>query len=197
MQCPQSSIKRILSQSTLLALMPLLFACSSGERAGEPAVKDATPSLAAVAVPQKVDFRYKGKLVKTLTLDEMKKISPPVEKKITEPHMKVEKTYEAVALVPILDSVYGKKWRSAKDFEFTCIDGYKPIYAASFYKKFDPHLAYTEKGAAKFEIVKPMENNKVADLSPFYIVWDYAKYPAADKMGLSAWVYQIAGIDVK
>ncbi|GEM_PF-4738637 len=190
-----------MKQSFVFSLVSLLgfglLGCSSTPDA-VPVTSSPTPVQSTPdAAPKKIDFYSKGKLVKSLSLDEMKKLSPAAEVTVTEPHMKEAKTYEAVAMAPVLDSVYGKKWRTAKDIEFTCLDGYKPVYSTTFYKKYDPHLAFAEKGKSSFEIVKPQEGNKVAALAPFYVVWDYAKHPAAEKMGLSAWTYQLNAIDVK
>jgi hypothetical protein len=150
-----------------------------------------------LVVPQTIRFAKQGKVIKTLSLEQMQKISGVRDITVIEPHMKVAKTYQSMPLVPILDSVYGKKWRQAKDIEWTCRDGYQPIYSTRFYAQFNPYLAFSEKGSERFEIQKPMENNATADLAPFYVVWDYARHPKAESMGLSAWVYQVVGIDMK
>lgn len=182
-----------LSKIGFLVLTLLIGACSSSPET----TTESKPAPALAPAVAKMDFLLQGRTVKSLSLEEMQKISPAVDYAVTEPHMKVKKTYIAIPLVPVLDSVYGKKWRTMKDFEFTCVDGFKPVYQASYFKKFNPLLAYEEKGSTTFQITKPMENNKIADLAPFYLIWDWAKYPAAEKMGLSAWAYQLVGLNLK
>ena len=86
-----------------------------------------------------IEFQQGDKMVKVLSLDAIRAITPPVSLKIFEPHENRERIYQALPARPVLDHVFGKEWEQAREIVFTSIDGFQPSIPV---EKFLAHPAY-------------------------------------------------------
>ena len=86
-----------------------------------------------------IEFKQGDKVVKVLSLDAIRAITPAVSLKIFEPHENRERVYQALPVRPVLDHIFGKEWEQAREIVFTSIDGFQPSIPV---EKFLAHPAY-------------------------------------------------------
>lgn len=145
----------------------------------------------------KLQFYSYGKKKSALTLPELQKALAPTEVKVYEPHKKEEQTYIGFNFNKLMDSVYGDTWHKAEEILFTCSDGYQPSLPVARFKEFQSFLSYSFAPAGqKFELVNRLQNDKLTELGPFYLVWDNLKNETLKSMGGLGWPYQVVSIDI-
>ena len=160
------------------------------------------PSASAVssdgALPaSSVEFQQGDKMVKVLSLDAIRAITPAVSLKIFEPHENRERVYQALPVRPVLDHVFGKEWEKAREIVFTSIDGFQPSIPV---EKFLAHPAYFAFGSpdnAPFTTTNPVQNNEIVQLGPLYLVWDNLNSKELLASGDSDFPYQVMRVTVR
>jgi cytochrome c2 len=152
--------------------------------------------LSAVALADnQIDFQLHGKPVKKLTLDEVKKLSPPEEIAVWEPHEMQEVKYRAIPVAPLFDKVYGDAWKKVEEVLFTCSDGFQPSVEAARLQKYKGYFAIERIGQA-FKVKKKQEGNVTVELGPFYLIWGNLQNSDLRVADLLNWPYQVIGADL-
>ena len=144
-----------------------------------------------------VEFQQGDKVVKVLSLDAIRAITPAVSLKIFEPHENRERVYQALPVRPVLDHVFGKEWEKAREIVFTSIDGFQPSIPV---EKFLAHPAYFAFGSpdnAPFTTTNPVQNNEIVQLGPLYLVWDNLNSKELLASGDSDFPYQVMRVTVR
>jgi mono/diheme cytochrome c family protein len=141
-------------------------------------------------------FKLKGKGVKTLTFDQLEKISPPHDLPVYEIHEAKDVTYQVSDLRSVLTAVYGELWKNSDEILFTCLDGYQPSIPVAKIKEFTSALAFARKGAKEFSLIAVIDKNKKVDLGPYYLVWDNLKNKRLRSGEVHDWPYQVTTVDL-
>jgi hypothetical protein len=144
-----------------------------------------------------IEFQQGDKVVKVLSLDAIRAITPTVSLKIFEPHENRERIYQALPARPVLDHIFGKEWEQAREIVFTSIDGFQPSIPV---EKFIAHPAYFAFGSpdnAPFTTTNPVQNNEVVQLGPLYLVWDNLNSKELLASGDSDFPYQVMRVTVR
>jgi len=143
------------------------------------------------AIGKSLAFKRGGKIMKTLSFDELKAKKSSI--KVFDPISKAETQYQGVAFKDILETVYGSDWRSAgEELIFTAEDGYQPSIPISVFLSNTSYLAFA-KDDGEFSLES--EGKKI-ELSPYYLIWENIKNARIREKSASIWPYQIASIDL-
>lgn len=144
-----------------------------------------------LAIGQSLTFKRGGKIIKTLSFEELKTKRASV--KVSDPISKAETQYQGVAFKDVLETVYGTDWRSAgEELIFTAEDGYQPSIPLSLFLNNTSYLAF---GKDDGEFSLESEGKKI-ELSPYYLIWENIKNTRIKEKSASIWPYQIASIDL-
>lgn len=152
----------------------------------------------AVAAPETgLRFELRSQPVAVRDLDWMRSRVPARDVRVFEPYEEHEVVFEAIALAPLLDAVYGDRWRSEEELLFTCSDGYQPTLPVSRVLQHEALIAFARREAPAFEISK-MESGRKQQISlaPFYLVWNNLEDAQLRSDGDFGWPYQVVGIDL-
>jgi hypothetical protein len=179
---------RVSSYFLLLFVLDVLLVSAASAAA---ASSDGAPPASSV------EFQQGDKMVKVLSLDAIRAITPAVSLKIFEPHENRERVYQALPVRPVLDHVFGKEWEKAREIVFTSIDGFQPSIPV---EKFLAHRAYFAVGSpdnAPFTTTNPVQNNEIVQLGPLYLVWDNLNSKELLASGDSDFPYQVMRVAVR
>lgn len=102
--------------------------------------------------------------------------------------------FDAYPGLEFLDKVFGSRdaWAKSKELVFKCSDGYQPALETKFFQKKGFYFAFARVGQKDFTIVNNFKDGKVANLSPFYLIWTD---PTKQKKGTAYfWPYQLVRI---
>ena len=175
------------ARSSLLVLLAVLWV----GLAPVPAAADRAPA------PDVLTFRLAGDVQATRSVAEVTATEGGKALRVFEPYEEDFATFTAVPLNAVLDSVYGKTWRSRDEVLLTCRDGYQPSFPVSRLLAYDAWLAVGREDAERFSILKLERGKRVrVDLSPIYLVWDNAADAELRAQGDYGWPYQLVGIDL-
>ena len=110
------------------------------------------------------------------------------------------RTYRGYDFYELLDSVFGKDWRSYKKIQFKSLDGYEQSVRIKNMLKSSKGksglLAYTESGKKGF--TPYYKKNKVIDPAPYYLVWShFSNEDKATHGDNLKWPYQLIQIELK
>jgi mono/diheme cytochrome c family protein len=151
---------------------------------------------AGVCVGAELKFQSHGKLVKTLSQEEIAKLVAPKEMKVYEPHEQKDVVYRGVPFNALLDAVYGSDWKKSEEVLFTCTDGYQPSVPLERFTRFTSALAWERVGSSSFTLINKLHNGETTELGPFYLVWDNIAAPALKADGPEGWPYEIVTVDL-
>jgi cytochrome c2 len=171
-------------------LMTRLLVAASLAIAAIPAV-----TLAAHANQTPISLKDRGKDVATRTLSELEALSPAVDVKVYQPHEEKEIEFKAMPLAPLLDKVYGDKWRKAELVMFVCADGYRNPVEVS---RITAHAAWlaVARNDGDFELTEKHPQQKQVELGPLFLIWDTLHDADSKARGLEGWPYQVVGLDL-
>jgi hypothetical protein len=68
-------------------------------------------------------FKKHGDDFRTMPLEKLKKLIPPLKVQVLEPYESQEREYIGFALNQLLTTVYGDRWKHVDHILFTCEDG--------------------------------------------------------------------------
>lgn len=137
--------------------------CPSAVAAATSAAPNATPSSA----PAKLTFKKEGKLVRELTLEDLKKAIPPETVKQYDPYYSREKTFRAISLVKVLDLVFPNESISTVEFVFRASDGYTVPMRGALATEPGGYIAFEDADVPGWEPIGQQRANP----APFYVVW--------------------------
>ncbi len=144
-----------------------------------------------------IEFKNEGKIVDSLSVDNLRATSPVVSLKVFEAHEKKERIYRAIAARPVFDKVFGKDWEKAQEIVFTSIDGYQPSVPVVKFLAHDAYFAFAHDDGGPFMMTNTLQNNETVPLGPLYLIWDNLRSKALLESGASDMPYQIKSIELK
>ena len=139
----------------------------------------------------KLTFKDHGKVIKELTVDDLKGLTPLEKVQVHDADEMNDVTYDVFSMGPILEKIYGKK-QNGEELLFTCLDGYQPSIPLKNFKERHAYLAVSREGG-DFAIVNKHEGGKRINVGPFYLVWEKADGIPHDE---DAWPYQVTTVDL-
>ncbi len=148
------------------------------------------------AQSQDLIFKQHGNHIKTLSLEKLQELIPPIKVEVFEPQESVKRQYIGFPLNQLLTIVYGDGWKSSDDILFTCKDGYEPVVPTEEVIKFNSYLVYDRANNEEFTLIDKLQGNESVNLGPFYLVWDNIRFPEILKLGAVDWPYQVITIDL-
>ncbi|WP_299012880.1 cytochrome c [uncultured Photobacterium sp.] len=135
-------------------------------------------------------FSEEGEVVKTVTLDEMKKQLSIHQVDIYDPHYGKDKRYLGFSLHDVMALAYGKAWegKQTTDVNFIAQDGYQAV--ATFEKLIEQggYIIYHDVDLPEWELIGHNQSNP----GPFYLVWKGKKQTPKQAY---PWPYQLAAIN--
>lgn len=157
-------------------------------------------SLALLSLPdktwsQELIFKNRGKLIKTLSLEQLEKLTPTKIVTVFDQNKLENREFKGF-LVSDLLAVYGENWKDGEEILFTCSDGYQPSIPSIKFKKYSSYLVYATPDRKEFTLRNKLQNNELVELGPFYLVWDNIAHPELKGEGESDWPYQVTTIDL-
>jgi|GEM_PF-4133972 len=149
-------------------------------------------------------FRMQNKDVLTLPIEGMKSGTAARVKassvSLYNADRGYQRTYQGYDLFVLLDSVYGKAWRTQKKITFIAADGSSQFVQISDMLKSAQnrkgYLAYSEKGKNGFTFIE--KNGHKIDPAHLYLVWsNFNKRTPASAVPALKWPYQMAVISIE
>ena len=161
----------------------------------------AAPAPSSVSAPVRngasIEFRAKDGTSRTLSLDDLAAIAPPVSLKIFEPHEGRNRGYRALPARAVLDAAFGDKWKKAQEIIFLSTDRYRAAVPVSKFIEHEAYLAFAHDDGRPFTMTNTLQNNELVQLGPLYLVWDNMNSKALLESGASDMPYQIRVIELK
>lgn len=152
-----------------------------------------------------LEFQKNETVVKTLAGKELKQGTLSAGNKAVDVEVfnvwrKYKKSYTGYELFSLLDSVYGKEWRQAKQVTFIALDGYRQTAkVADMIKAAEGKtglVAYKETNKAGFTSFT--RGKKTVDPGPLYLVWTgLTEENKARHSDTLKWPYQLKTINIK
>lgn len=145
-------------------------------------------------------FKKAGESVGKFSLTDLKEKFSAINVSIVEPHYNRKIDYRGFPVRELFDLIYGKEWRSIEEVLFTTLDDYKSSIRVKKFLDHTAYLVFKAQDYADFQVVKVFTSNtgpgtfEVADLGPFYIVWENIKDQNAPSG--EDFPYQIVSIDL-
>ena len=143
-----------------------------------------------------IEFKDRGRVVRTLLLTDFGSITAAVSLKIFEAHEKKERTYQAYPVRPLLDHIFSKGWEQAEEIVFTSVDGYQPSIPVARFLSHDAYFAFASANDTPFTLVNVLQNDELVQLGPLYLVWDNLQSKALLADGASGMPYQVIGVEL-
>ncbi len=143
-----------------------------------------------------INFLDHGKKIKKLEINKMLSTGTLETLEVWEPHENKNVKYEGLDTLKLLDTVFGKKWKSAELVVFICADGYTAAVPKVRIEETKTLLAVKRAGSKTFHVDKASTNEGKVELGPMYLVWNNINNPLAKSEGDAYWPYQIVGIEL-
>ncbi len=117
--------------------------------------------------------------------------------RVFDPYEGDEIVFDAFRFDQVLDSVYGRDWRSEEELVFTCSDGYQPTVPVARVLEHEAWLAFDRGGIDGFSLLKfESGSRKRIQLGPYYLVWENVDDELVRQQGDYGWPYQLVGVDL-
>ncbi len=155
------------------------------------------PVASFAANPDKVEFKKEGKVVKTMSVDDLRALAPERSLEVFEPHERRNWVYRVLPARAVFDKVFGKDWEKAREIIFTALDGFKPSVPVKKFLRHEGYFAFANGDGGLFTLTNKLQNNEVATLGPLYLVWDNIGSKELLETWISDMPYQIKTIDLK
>jgi cytochrome c2 len=152
--------------------------------------------LLSTARSEELVFKNHGRVVKSLSLEQIEKLIPAKTVMVFEPHESENREYVGFPANVLFTEVYGEKWRRAEEILFICSDGYQPSIPSARFKEYTAYLVYGRAGKKEFTLINKLQNNELVQLGPFYLVWANLGHPELKVEGGEGWPYQVTTIDL-
>lgn len=141
-------------------------------------------------------FKEHGEDFRAMSLENLKKLIPPLKVEVLEPYESQEREYIGFPLNQLLTVVYGDRWKDVDEILFTCKDGYQPSIPTENFIRFSGYLVYDRADNKEFTLIDKVHGDEFVRLGPFYLIWDDIKFPEVLKIGDVHWPYQVTAIDL-
>lgn len=140
-------------------------------------------------------FKEHGEDLRAISLENLKKLIPPLKVEVLEPYGSQKHGYIGFPLNQLLNAVYGDRWKHVNHILFTCKDGYQASIPTESFIRFRSYLVYDRADDKEFTLIDKTYGDEPVSLGPFYLVWDDIKSHEVRKIG-AHWPYQITTIDL-
>jgi mono/diheme cytochrome c family protein len=157
----------------------------------------AFPATSFSENPHKVEFKKEGKVVKTMSVDDLRTLAPERSLEVFEPHERRNRVYRVLAARAVFDDVFGKDWEKAREIVFTAIDGFQPSAPVKKFLNHDAYFAFANADTGPFTLINKLQNNEVVSLGPLYLIWDNLRSKELLETWVSDMPYQVKAIDLK
>jgi mono/diheme cytochrome c family protein len=155
-----------------------------------------TSLLSSMVWSNELVFKNHGKVVKTLSLEQIEKLIPSKTIMVFEPHELENRVYVGFPVNAFFTEVYGENWKEAEEILFTCSDGYQSSIPSARFKEYPAYLVYGRADKKEFTLINKLQNNEFVKLGPFYLIWDNLRYPELKAEDGEGWPYQVTTIDL-
>ena len=110
---------------------------------------------------------------------ELRSVVPDVSLEVFEAHERHNRTYRAVPVRKVFDSVFGKSWRQAQEIVFTSIDGFQPSLPVEKFLAHEGYLALAHVDGTPFTVkdISSHLQSKNIETRPI-IAGNMARHPA-------------------
>jgi mono/diheme cytochrome c family protein len=137
-------------------------------------------------------FLNNGVNLKSLSLSSLKALQKDEVLKVFEPHENSQKEYRGFAVLPLVETIYGKNLKALSDtLVFYCTDGYRSDVPLHEFTKKKATLSFAMADGSPFILKKGTS----VPLGPFYLTWDHPNAASAKK-NFFRWPYGIQKIDL-
>ncbi|MGE4234390.1 MAG: c-type cytochrome [Bacteriovoracia bacterium] len=150
-------------------------------------------NLVAYGAGMDIEFKNHGRQVKTLTIEEIEKITPKKEITVYLIGENQKATFTGFEVNPLFDKALGSNWRTGEEVLFTCTDGYQPSVPV---ERFLMHKAYLvfERKNSNFQMV---HEGKDTPLGPYYLVWENVHDPVLKTVKNDlGWPWSLTAVDI-
>ena len=155
----------------------------------------ASPIASFAENSDKVEFKKEGKVIKTMSVDDLRALAPEQSLEVFEPHEGRNRVYRVLPARAIFDHVFGKDWEKAQVIVVTAIDEYQSDIPVKKFLHHDGYFVFVNENTGPFTLTK--RNKEVVPLGPLYLVWDNIGSKELLEMGTSDLPYQIKTIDLR
>ena len=155
------------------------------------------PVASFAANPDKVEFKKEGKVVKTMSVDDLRALAPERSLEVFEPHERRNRLYRVLSARAVFDKVFGRDWEKAREIGFTAIDGFQPSVPVKRFLHHDGYFAFANEDREPFTLTNKLQNDEAVTLGPLYLVWDNIGSEELLETWVSDMPYQIKTIDLK
>lgn len=136
-------------------------------------------------------FFKNGTLQKSASIETLKTLQKDEVLKVFEPHENSQKSYRGFAVLPLLETIYGRNGSDLLDtLVFYCTDGYRSDIPLVEFKAKKATLSFAMADGGPFVLKK----EKPIPLGPFYLTWDHPDAASAKK-NFFRWPYAIHKVD--
>ncbi len=106
-----------------------------------------------LTLAQELIFKDHGKMVKTLSLKQLDKITPALMVTVLDPHTSENRRYKSFTENALLTGIYGDRWKDTDEILFTCSDGYKASIPSKQFKEYSSYLVYSSPNTKEFRVL--------------------------------------------
>lgn len=158
--------------------------------------KAASAGLLALTLPiQAVELPMPEKLSADIGAPEQ--ALEVIEPHESSPGHETRVKYRGYAMVPILNRLFGERWKSADtEVVFFGQDGYRSGIAADRFRAGTAWLAFARADDTPFTVANPRQHKSSMVLGPYYLVWDNLRDPMARAEAEYGWPYQVVKIEL-
>lgn len=147
--------------------------------------------LTAAGGPLQVKDR--GATLRSLTAADVLATGKATVVPVHEPHADALRRYRGIPVGPLLDRLYGPRWREAEVVVFGCTDGYQAVVPVEKLRHHAAYLAFDSGDSTPFRLLNVAQHEDVA-LGPWYLVWK--DDPAVRADGGADWPYQVVSVEL-
>ena len=91
---------------------------------------------------------------------------------VLEAHNSQRERFQVIALIPLLEKIWGAQWHQYDEVVFICSDGYETGIDVPLLQTHKPYLAFAYTNQKEFTLINKLQANEKVRLGPFYLVWD-------------------------
>lgn len=114
--------------------------------------------------------------------------------RVFEPYEQRDVTFTALPAGPLLDRVYGPKWRSGQLFSLVAADGYAAAVPVARFVAHRAWFAVARTDRGEFVLDKKVPKAETVAIDPVYLIWDSANDAVIRAEGDFGWPYQLATV---
>jgi hypothetical protein len=107
-------------------------------------------------------FKKHGKDFRTMPVEILKKLIPPLKVRVLELNGAQEREYIGFPLNQLLTTVNGDRWKDVDHILCTCEDGYQESIPTEYFKRFSSYLIYDRADNKEFTLIDRLHGDEVS-----------------------------------